>query len=683
MKKANTLNSCFRMTLFLEIFFAHLKRLAIVLFIALVFLHGEAECASRVALVVGNSNYQNSPLKNPVNDAKDMAAKLRMLSFKVLYLEDATHRQFEKTIREFNSQLEGSDIRVFYYAGHGMQINGSNYLIPTDANVKTQYDVKYESVDASWILEGMAAAGAGANIVILDACRNNPFASSFRSGNKGLARMNTPSGSVIVYATAPGDVAEDGEGRNGIFTKHLLTSIDKPGLTLEQVFKEAGKKVIGETRGRQKPWISLSLYDDIFLSGRLLADGSALSSTPSNHQSALRIESEPTGATVYIDDQKQGYTPIDIDRLNPGVIQIRLEKPNFFPVNRSLEVKAGQRVHLPLILTPVEAKARLSVIPKPQNALIRIINTDQPYKDGIALRPGEYHVEVSLEGYETYRKWITLKGGKQVSLPVRLNPFQKTEWTDPITGMVFVYVLGGCYEMGRNDGKSNEEPKHQVCLDDFWIGKYEVTQAEWGKIFRNNPSRFSGEFFPVDTVSWDKAQDFISRMNELGREKYRLPTEAEWEYVAKGGANGGFTMPDRLSSVAWYRAISGMSTHAVGLKKPNSLGVYDMLGNVMEWCHDWYESTAYETLPKKNPLNNNVSRYRVLRGGSYVSKLYHVNPYIRDRLEPSQGTFLLPGFNRSHANTKRETTGAYSHTGFRLVRMIKTVPTNTASAKKD
>lgn len=221
----------------------------------------------RVALVVGNGNYTFSPLKNPTNDARDMAAKLRGLDFEVTLLTDASQRQMEQEIRDFGRNLSDADVRLFFFAGHGMQLQGVNYLIPVDADVAQEHDVKYESVDAGRVLDSMDRAGRGVNILVLDACRNNPFARSFRSTRSGLARMDAPSGTVIVYATAPGNVALDGDGDNGMFTKHLLASIDQPGLTIEQIFKRAGKGVMSESDGMQEPWISLSLYDDIYLKG--------------------------------------------------------------------------------------------------------------------------------------------------------------------------------------------------------------------------------------------------------------------------------------------------------------------------------------------------------------------------------------------------------------------------------
>jgi len=243
------------------------KRAICLALLIILCLPSTTSAAKRVALVIGNAAYHDSPLRNPVNDASDIAAKLQKLGFKVTLLKNADQRTMERQIGDFRQEFSQADIRLFYYAGHGMQVRGTNYLIPVNTKVKYEDDVKYEGVNAERILDSMAATGKGANIVILDACRNNPFARSFRSSTKGLARMPELDGSIIVYATSPGSIAADGHGRNGIFTEHFLKYIDTPGLTLDQVFKRTGKAVASATLNDQRPWLSVGLYDDIYLAG--------------------------------------------------------------------------------------------------------------------------------------------------------------------------------------------------------------------------------------------------------------------------------------------------------------------------------------------------------------------------------------------------------------------------------
>src|SRR5215475_6624622 len=198
---------------------------------------GPAAKNKRVALVIGNAAYKSSPLSNPVNDARDMARVLRELGFEVIYKENASQTDMKSSIREFGASIRASDVALFYYAGHGAQVKGENYLIPVNAVITKEEEVEYESVNAGFVLAQMANAQNKLNIVILDACRNNPFARSFRSAASGLAQMNAPAGTIIAYATEPGSVAADGAGRNGLYTEELLKAMRAPGLKIEDVFK--------------------------------------------------------------------------------------------------------------------------------------------------------------------------------------------------------------------------------------------------------------------------------------------------------------------------------------------------------------------------------------------------------------------------------------------------------------
>ncbi len=170
------------------------------------------------------------------------------------------------------------------------------------------------------------------------------------------------------------------------------------------------------------------------------------------------------------------------------------------------------------------------------------------------------------------------------------------------------------------DGRSDEKPVHKVCVDDFYIGKYEVTQGQWKAIMGNNPSSFSncGDNCPVENISWNDAQEFINKLNKKTGKNYRLPTEAEWEYAARsGGRSEKYSGGNDIDSVAWYKKNSGSKTHPVGQKSANGLGLYDMSGNVWEWVNDWYSSSYYSKSPKNNPKGPDIGSARVLRGGSW------------------------------------------------------------------
>lgn len=221
----------------------------------------------RLALVIGNGIYQHGGiLANPENDASDIAAKLTQLGFTVMLYQNLDQKGFKKAIDDFGAKLAGYDIGLFYYAGHGIQVKGSNYLIPVDANLSSENDVEYDCVDAGRLLAKMEDAGSTTNIIILDACRDNPFERSWRRSThgQGLAFMTAPAGSLISYATSPGATASDGSGRNGLFTSALLNYIDEPGLSVLEVFQKVRTFVRENSNGDQVPWESTSLEGNFY-----------------------------------------------------------------------------------------------------------------------------------------------------------------------------------------------------------------------------------------------------------------------------------------------------------------------------------------------------------------------------------------------------------------------------------
>mgnify|MGYP001565862054 FL=1 len=244
----------------------------------------------------------------------------------------------------------------------------------------------------------------------------------------------------------------------------------------------------------------------------------------------------------------------------------------------------------------------------------------------------------------------------------QLIPKEKT-FKEPVTGMEFVLVKGGCFQMGDTFGDgdgaaffsdtqrviqmekekasvglySAEKPVHEVCVNDFYIGKYEVTQKQWQDVMGDNPSYFRncGDC-PVAKISWNDIEEFINKLNQKTGKNYRLPTEAEWEYAARsGGKNEKYAGGNDIDSIAWYSSNSGSKTHPVGQKQPNGLGIYDMSGNVWEWVQDWYDENYYKNSPKDNPKGANGSAYRILRGGSWFSIPLNLRTAKRSRLEPA------------------------------------------------
>ena len=221
----------------------------------------------KLALLIGNGAYPDAPLQNPANDARAMAAALKRLGFDVIIKEDAGQKEMKQTIDQFGQALKDYDVGVFFYSGHGVQVSGQNYLIPVDADPKSVNDVEYDCVNAGRVLGKMEDAGNTTNIIILDACRNNPFERSWTrsaQGN-GLAFMNAPSGSLIAYATSPGNVAYDAtEGVNSPYTAALLQHLETPNISILEMFQRVRGVVMKATDKQQIPWESTSLMGNFY-----------------------------------------------------------------------------------------------------------------------------------------------------------------------------------------------------------------------------------------------------------------------------------------------------------------------------------------------------------------------------------------------------------------------------------
>ena len=243
-----------------------------------------AAAGSRVALVIGNADYKVGALKNPANDAKAVATSLRSLGFDVTHRENASLREMIEAFQQFSTQSKSADVRVVYYAGHGVQLKGRNYLLPVDTEIRAEDEMPNKSADLNEFLDRLGGIKQGINVVILDACRNNPFSGSeivgpdgrrlkFRGATpSGLAPVEAPLGSMIAFSTAPGGVALDNpQEKHSLYTKHLLENLSSPGLPVELLFKRVRLAVAKETGRVQVPWESSSLTGDFCF--RTLASG--------------------------------------------------------------------------------------------------------------------------------------------------------------------------------------------------------------------------------------------------------------------------------------------------------------------------------------------------------------------------------------------------------------------------
>jgi formylglycine-generating enzyme required for sulfatase activity len=560
-----------------------------------------ADGQKRLALVIGNGAYTNaSRLANPTNDATDMTATLKALGFEVISGTDANLVEMRRLIRVFGERLEATKgVGLFFYAGHGVEVRGRNFLVPVDADISREVETEDYAVDLNSVLRQMDAAGNGFNIVILDACRNNPFARGWnRSGDAGgLANVLAPTGTYIAFAAAPGTTAADGKGtRNGVFTAALLANLKRPGLKLEDVFKATRERVMSVTSSRQVPWDSSSVQGDFYFSA-----AKAAGAVP---------EQAPSVQVASAEQVEQEYWDAIRDSRDKAAFEGYLKE---YPDGR------------------FAALARLK------------IGSHGPAPAAVPAGGGN------------------TGGGTVARGTVRKNSI----------GMELVYIPPGEFMMGsseddisdafygaqqRNkDAKREdfdaEKPQHRVRISEgFWMGKYEVTQAQWRAVMGKNPSVFDkkcGDPCPVERVSWDDAKEFLRKLNQANDGFiYSLPSEAQWEYAARAGTTG--LWAGDLEAMGWYGQNSSGKTHPVGQKQPNAFGLYDMHGNVKEWCEGWYG--PYSAGDVTDPIGASTGKYRVLRGGSYGNSA---------------------GYTRSAFRFGDAPEGSDSWSGFRLLGRLK------------
>ena len=434
---------------------------------------------------------------------------------------------------------------MFFYAGHGVQYQNEDYIIPIGANIETEDEINDEAIKVEAILEKMEEQGENRlNIVILDACRNNPFPRSFKRGigSKGLNGIEAPIGSLIAYATGKGMEASDGNERNGLYTKHLLENIQKPGISLAEVFIRTRTGVMRDSNNKQRPWEQTAITGNFFF----------LPAQQNNSKLPIVALVEPTSATT---------TTIMLDAIPSDIGSIASDQEN---------------------------------------------------------------------------------------------------WTDPVTKMEFRWISAEqeCFMMGSPPdelGRDSDEKQHRSCIDKgFWIGKYEVTQAQWPIMMKNNPKPsnntsifYKTDDFPVENISWHEAQQFIDHLNDQGTAKFRLPTEAEWEFAARAGTTTPFYTGNCITDLQanafnqynynYCGAKGGKSLEAtvkVGSYEPNPFGIHDMSGNVWEWtCSAYDKNYLGKEAVCASPTDNN---FRVLRGGSWNYSSKYLRSAVRFRYNPDQ-----------------------------------------------
>jgi formylglycine-generating enzyme required for sulfatase activity len=580
-----------------------MKTRYIFLLLAVLFFRETCPAQRKAALVIGNASYADVPLRNPANDATDMAATLRELGFTVTLKTNLNKQGMETAVGSFTAGLAPGDIALFFYSGHGMQVSGSNYLIPVNEAIGNETDVRYKAMDAQYVMDYMQDARTSVNIIILDACRDNPYR-GYKSQTKGFIAVSAPQGTFIAYSTGPGKIAADGTGRNSPYTRNLISCMKMPDIEIEDAFKEVRKKVMSETGNQQVPWESSSLVQAFAFKGMATKPGPV-----------------PTG-------------PI-ITREQP-IVQVGSLK-------LTTEI-AGALYVDSVLMRQVNANTVLTI--------------DK-------LTEGSHTVKIS--GDETAEKEVTISAGETANLTLDKR---RSEASSLVPEMVF--IQGGTFQMGSNEGDDDEKPVHTVTVGSFYMGKYEVTVAQFRQFindagYQTDADKDGGSYIwtgkwekrsgvnwkcdaegnirpqseynhPVIHVSWNDATEYCNWLSRKTGKNYRLPTEGEWEYAAGNGTRhtkyswgngdpygkaGGNVADESLKRKYSDGTIfSGYDdgyifTAPVGSFNPNDFGLHDMTGNVWEWCKDWYGGDFYKTSPAIEPKGPSTGSGRVNRGGSW------------------------------------------------------------------
>ena len=633
----------------------------------------------RVALVIGNAAYEHvPPLANPRNDAEDMAGLLQRLGFVVTEGLDLTDSAMKDRIRAFARRARGAEVALVFYAGHGMQVGGVNYLLPVDARLADELDLDFEAVALDLVLRSM---GTGTNLVFLDACRDNPFSRGWAGAarslvGRGLKRVEggSASGMFIAFATDPDSIAADGDGRNSPFTAALKRHIETPGLEVNSLLTEVRNSVLKSTGNVQRPWSNSSLSAAFYFVPP--------PSSPIGDPAPRPVAGVPDPAA---EAWKQIQATADVRQLERYIAAY----PNS-PYRTAAEFRLNELRRQPFTVTP-----------EPPSARVRLVDLSEPYQAGMMLPAGEYRVEVSADGYETATESVshgTSPTVRRMTLR-KAGPTVGDSFRDCAECPEMVVLPAGSYRMGSPSYEQrrgeDEGPVREVTIAaPFAIGRHEVTVAEFGRFVDEtgysagsscrtyesgewesragrgwrNPGFGQSGRHPVACVNWNDAQAYAAWLSRETGEQYRLPSESEWEYAARAGtatarywgegesgqcrhANGADASAKESYS-GWTVAScrdGHVHTAPAGSFAANGWGLHDMLGNVWEWTEDcWNGSYAGA------PSDGSAWKYgdcakRVLRGGSW---------------------FNVPSGLRA-ANRFRNTTGLRSiYYGFRVARTL-------------
>jgi formylglycine-generating enzyme required for sulfatase activity len=353
--------------------------------------------------------------------------------------------------------------------------------------------------------------------------------------------------------------------------------------------------------------------------------------------SSLAVNSTPSGANILIEGKNYGVTPKTIDNLLIGDYYVQLVKEGYVTTSNKISIQEGNNSAVNSILS-IGRKVKISTNPTNCNLMIDGVDVGpSPYSGTLSF--GSHTLHASQNNQKAERIINVLSEDGVGTFELSLSPAPKLAATSRTNIKVdMIFVKGGTFKMGNNaESQLSEYPIHDVTVSDFYMQTTEMTQFLWKIVMGSNPSKFKGDDLPVESVSWNVVQEFILKLNSLSGNKYRLPTEAEWEYAAGGGQYigtnfSGTNINAEVGDFAWTLENSNEKSHPVGLKKPNKLGLYDMTGNVWEWCSDWLG--IYSSGPQTNPTGSSTGTRRSNRGGSWRFNISESTLHVRGGYDP-------------------------------------------------
>ena len=541
------------------------------------------ETPQKFALVIGNGAYTGlARLNNPVNDANDMTAALRNLGFTVDIVLDGNLDQMESAIIRLKNRLSVSknSYGFFFYAGHGVQSGGGNFLIPAGANIPSENFLRDRAISVQTMLHELNDAGNELNVIVLDACRDNPF-SWARSGTRGLSVVaNQPADSIIVYATSAGSVASDGTGRNGLFTSQLLKNLQTPELEITEVLRLTGADVARQSNRRQIPAVYNQFFGRAYLGSRPVA-------TPPI--AAIPVPAPERPASVQTVVQSAPERPAPIQPAAPP------QRPVPDTVSGPLVLIKGGTFAMGVI----EKKSLEEKNPPEINSSEKNFNfnhsssTSPPVATATATAPSPSRT-VTVRSFYMGKYELTQKEYRDV---MGANPSRIQENRLPVDQVSWFDAIEYCNRRSLREGLT---PAYTIANSD-------------GNL----------------TVDWNRDAN-----------GYRLPTEAEWEYSCRAGTSTKYCFGDtiKLSQARYYVKGANQPQRAndVGSFEANPWGLHDMHGNVREWCWEWYGS--YTEKAQIDPIGWNYGSKRVIRGGAWnrfrieatSSYRWSNNPLYRD-----------------------------------------------------